>query len=230
MKSKIFMKRMISLFLVVIISIVLIPTGRVEASIKNESYYNSSDIGKDVFDYVNYISSELINNVVGNEQMYGVVINNYANLHLGEPFTIFDLEKMQKLDEVYYFPIMEGKEVRLIISVYKVGENWNATIAKGFSDELNSLECANFLMFRKKGMIYAELETGRKVIFEDKWLNEESSEMVTLYGYSDGDKSKTITYWNSANEQVQTATYNQGPVFATISYGGYPFSWVESVY
>ncbi|HBI72389.1 MAG TPA: hypothetical protein DDY59_04280, partial [Lachnospiraceae bacterium] len=143
------------------------------AKTKNSLTIESLTVPNDAQIYAENIASEMVSNVSLNPSFYGVDAADFSEWMLGNPYTIFSADNnIVNNNDVYYFPILDGDEIKVILSVYKVNGEWSATISKDNSDELNELAQLNdnnvYMLYTSEGKLYAENKNHKKIIEEVK--------------------------------------------------------------
>jgi hypothetical protein len=118
---------------------------------------SSIEAPEDVKEYAKNVTGKLMSDVYDNEEGFGVKINDYSKLTLGQPFTV-----MSQSDEVIYsFPVIEEDEIKLILNVFKDGDMWNASLGKNYADKLNELQenkDERYLLCVEEGNVVAKSE------------------------------------------------------------------------
>lgn len=159
----------------------------------SELKIKSLDVPDFVKQYSESIVSSLLANIVNNEDMFDVVINDYKDLVLGQPYTIISYDTYDSFNNTYYFPIIENGTIKLILSVTNDDGNCNATLSKDLADELNSLAInateAPYILYTQNGRLYAENDQNR-VLINDIKLNGETSKF----------KSEDVPYQTKVSE------------------------------
>lgn len=78
--------------------------------------YSGVSVPAEATTYAKQIAPELIANIIGKEFIYDIDVDSYNDLLLGEPYTVYSFEE---IDKIFYYPIIEKNEIKMIMSVYK---------------------------------------------------------------------------------------------------------------
>lgn len=136
----------------------------------------SYSIPDEAKEYAYEIAPAMLSTVINNEQLYGVTIDRFEDLTLGEPYTVANFENDSNDKDVYYFPILEKDKVKLVLSVTKVSEQWNATIGEDIAEELNNINSSKeYILYYDDGTTYAETEDGKETLFTDPQMKSEDT-------------------------------------------------------
>lgn len=161
--------------------------------------------------------------VVGNEEIYGVEINNYQNVYLGSPFRVFTPEE----NDNYYFPLIEDDIIKCMLVVGKNEDGFSATLAKDFSEELNLLSTnTEYILYSNGNDIFAvnedsctllkgNLQTENNIDFKFIYSNVLSEEDISFCNVYACQKANIIV---SAIEQISEEKMNSLPIMASLAY------------
>lgn len=61
---------------------------------------------------------------------------------LGEPFIIANVDK-KEVEKVYYYPIIIGNKVRLVLATISTSEGWSLSLSEEYVESLNSIDYVN---------------------------------------------------------------------------------------
>lgn len=146
----------------------------------------SLDVPQEAISYAKSIAPTMLSSVVGNQELYGVSINNYDNVSLGEPYTIMSFDEEDS--DIYYFPVLEDDEIKLILSVYEISGEWNATISEDIAEQLNDLEDGSdkeYILYYDNGTTYAQSENKTEEIFADESMSDSDNTINSDLSYED---------------------------------------------
>lgn len=112
--------------------------------------------------YAEKVVGFMLAGAVNNPNTYDVAFQSPDDLVLGTPYTIFKANgESVENSGIYYFPILEGQEIKLILSVYQVNGEWSATFGKDIAEQLNALVVTNdennpYILYSDNLKIYAQ--------------------------------------------------------------------------
>ncbi len=143
---------------------------------------NSKDLKKDIkieslmvpaeaVTYANNIASPLISNGLSNVEKFCPNADIDQEWAIGTPFTIFAMDSTSSaINNTYYFPIINNNEVKLVLSVIKNGDDWNASVSSDLADQLNALytDDNSYVLYTYDGKLYAENKNLKKVLHDDR--------------------------------------------------------------
>nr|MCR5609019.1 C39 family peptidase [Lachnospiraceae bacterium] len=164
----------------------------------------SYEIPQEADEYARRIAPGMLEGVKGSETLFGVSICNYDELYLGTPYTICDKDNMDEKKDIYYYPVYENDEIKLVLSVYRKDDKWNATIGKDIAQELNILASKadeNYYLYYSKGTIYAEAS---KACFDNTADNTltETSKGSNINSATEKSSSKVVIKKNNLKEKA----------------------------
>lgn len=115
-------------------------------------------------------AEEQVDNLLGTAlempELVGLDKNKNINFRLGNPFRIYNLEG--QADETYFFPILEGDDIVLMLSVMKTGQELSACISKSLVDELQTLKSSltdsPYILYSNGNKLYAENKANKTVL------------------------------------------------------------------
>ncbi|RDU23490.1 papain-like cysteine protease family protein [Anaerosacchariphilus polymeriproducens] len=134
------------------------------------------EIPQEAKSYAYEIAPTLLSNVVDNQKLYDVTIDRFEDLTLGEPYTIANFKDNAADKEVFYFPVLENDQVKLILSVTKSSGEWDATLGEDIAEELNDIDSSKeYILYYDDGTTYAETEDGKTELFTDTLMKEKDT-------------------------------------------------------
>lgn len=117
--------------------------------------------------YAEEIAPTMIADVLEYPDLFDVEISGYQDWTLGQAFTIFNVEdNTLKENNIYYYPILEGEKIVIILSVFKVDGQWSASLSKSMADKLSNLS-GTFILYEDDLTVYAESSNEKVKLMQD---------------------------------------------------------------
>lgn len=164
------MKRRISklyyVILCFVIGILLFGSITVSANVKGEDVLEieSVIVPESAKEYAENVAGYFLAGVITNPSSYNVSLDNYENWKLGTPYTIFSVEGDTLTENgIYYFPILDGQEIKFVLSTFKVNDEWNASLGVDVAEQLSKLKetkskSKHYILYEENQKLYAENE------------------------------------------------------------------------
>lgn len=169
---KTFFRKLASIFMILVMLLVMIPSDNVLANSQGEN-----NIPTDATIYAQQHYKELVEAVKMHNEDYNVQEIQYNDVSLGIPFVIYELDA-EVQDEIYYYPIL-GTDGNIILLMCVIGttEGWNLSASEEWVNELNKIGgIKSDLVFYKLGEnLWAEDDKDIYEIIGDKNLFAEYS-------------------------------------------------------
>lgn len=169
---KTFFRKLASIFMILVMLLVMIPSDNVLANSQGEN-----NIPTDATIYAQQHYKELVEAVKMHNEDYNVQEIQYNDVSLGVPFVIYELDT-EVQDEIYYYPIL-GTDGNIILLMCVIGttEGWNLSASEEWVNELNKIGgIKSDLVFYKLGEnLWAEDDKDIYEIIGDKNLFAEYS-------------------------------------------------------
>lgn len=169
---KTFFRKLASIFMILVMLLVMIPSDNVLANSQGEN-----NIPTDATIYAQQHYKELVEAVKMHNEDYNVQEIQYNDVSLGIPFVIYELDT-EVQDEIYYYPIL-GTDGNIILLMCVIGttEGWNLSASEEWVNELNKIGgIKSDLVFYKLGEnLWAEDDKDIYEIIGDKNLFAEYS-------------------------------------------------------
>lgn len=126
-----------------------------------------------------------MDNIIDDPQFFNLNNNeNFNSYYLGEPFTIYDFSDTVETGNSYYFPVIQGNEVKLILTVVNTGTNYCATLGVDFSNEINyNAGKSEMLFYKVKGNLHIQTQTHDRLIYDMDKNNDEEIERTEHISY-----------------------------------------------
>ncbi|RDU23198.1 C39 family peptidase [Anaerosacchariphilus polymeriproducens] len=187
----------------------------------------SYSIPEEAKKYAYEIAPSLLSTVVDNEKLYGVSINKFEDLTLGEPYTVANYGNTNDDKNTFYFPVLENDQVKLILSITKSSGKWNATIGEDISEELNDLNSnKEYILYYDDGTTYAETKDGKDALFTDSDLKSKDKAFTNKMSYEEevqkykNKNGKELQVSDLAEEKVQDDAIGENAIKNSKVYGG----------
>lgn len=81
----------------------------------------------------------LVNTVKNNQEDFGISIKTISDLKLGEPFVIYSAESLGTQTPIYYYPILNKKEIVLVLTVIDCEKDYTASVGTEYVSMLKEL-------------------------------------------------------------------------------------------
>lgn len=160
------------------------------------------EIPQDAKSYAYEIAPTLLANVAKNQKLYDVSIDKFEDLSLGEPYTIANFKDSKEDKEVFYFPVLENDQVKLILSVTKTAGQWDATLGEDIAEELNDIDSSKeYILYYDDGTTYAETEDSKIALFTDSLMKEKDTAVAENMSF----KEKVEKYEEKNGEDLEVS-------------------------
>ena len=153
-------KRLISFSLFLVMLLLFFRPFYVKAFDNTDNLFSKNITDKIPNDAVRYIKEnyiDVIDIIKTNIDKFNIDENTIYNLKLGKPFVIYDFTE-EKQDEIYYFPLLNDKNVILVISVMGTTVGWNISASEDMVSYLNIIDYAsdNYIFYGTDNRIVCE--------------------------------------------------------------------------
>lgn len=143
------------------------------------------EIPNEAVNYVYEAAPELIGNILVIADLFEITVEEPEAFFIGTPFTIINTNEAElSTIDVYYFPVIENAEIKLIMQVFFSNGEWHNSISKDFSEQLNALNIIEnetpFVIFCEGNNYYAKNAKETVAISSYKNLEQASEKEVSF--------------------------------------------------
>lgn len=180
---------------------------------------NSEKILQEAKEYALEVLPDMLASVK-NDSSFQVDIQDYDQLYIGQPYTIPNIKDGKITNEKDFdFPVLEGTEIKLILSVSFSQGEWHAMLSTELTEALNALpESGAWTFYSEDGIVYAESSDDMIILSnhneQDKGDFAKSSYQLkrkTLHSFDTYNKSDIRQKWEDTTvntNMVFQSTYN----------------------
>ena len=180
------MKRFISLFLVLVLTLSFTSTVAFAESSNpklTDTYGGiySDSIPSEANDYVAENYTYILEVVKDNLPLFDLEPQQLENIYIGNPYTIYNINNDSE-NEIYYYPIVDrsNDEIVMIINIVGTTNGWSMSVDQNFVEQLNKMDFLN-----NDYILYAD---------EDATVAENNKESVLISGIKTAKMKKYEKY------------------------------------
>ncbi len=125
---------------------------------KNQISKNITDkIPKDATQFVLQNYKDVIDVVKEHINQFNIEADSLNDIRLGKPYIIYNLDN-EKQDEIYYYPVLKGDTVVLVINVMGTTDGWTLSASEDMTSELSNINYSteDYLFYQSDNNIIAE--------------------------------------------------------------------------
>ena len=133
--------------------------------------------------------------------------SQWDSLEIGESYVVNEIGRDIE-DEIYYYPLIDGEDIVLVLSVFNASDGWNYSLSKEMVSQLNYIDFENnqedYVLYYDENELLVESENGFVVFPEE----EVATATFDTFALSPTSRNTRATY--SSNTGLQPLTRMPG--------------------